>query len=275
MNESEITIIEGEGRHKLVDWRELHRYRDLLFFLVWRDVKTRYAQSVLGIGWAVIQPLFSMVVFTIVFGGLAKVDSDGAPYAVFSFAALVPWTFFSNSLNSSSSSLIASSNLLTKVYFPRLIIPVAPVFAKLVDFGIAFVLLLLMLLWFRIRPNAGILMLPYLIIVMMATAAGMGMWLTALSIKYRDVQYAMAFSVTLLMYAAPVVYPVSAVPQQFLLLYSLFPMAGVIEGFRSALLGTVLMPWDMIAVGSASALVLFVTGAIYFRSMEKTFADVA
>ncbi|MCO5185332.1 MAG: ABC transporter permease [Anaerolineae bacterium] len=275
MNESEITIIEGEGRHKLVDWRELHRYRDLLFFLVWRDVKTRYAQSVLGIGWAVIQPLFSMVVFTIVFGGLAKVDSDGAPYAVFSFAALVPWTFFSNSLNSSSSSLIASSNLLTKVYFPRLIIPVAPVFAKLVDFGIAFVLLLAMLLWFRIRPNAGILMLPYLIIVMMATAAGMGMWLTALSIKYRDVQYAMAFSVTLLMYAAPVVYPVSAVPQQFLLLYSLFPMAGVIEGFRSALLGTVPMPWNMIAVGSVSALVLFVTGAIYFRSMEKTFADVA
>lgn len=275
MNESEITIIEGEGRHKLVDWRELHRYRDLLFFLVWRDVKTRYAQSVLGIGWAVIQPLFSMVVFTIVFGGLAKVDSDGAPYAVFSFAALVPWTFFSNSLNSSSSSLIASSNLLTKVYFPRLIIPVAPVFAKLVDFGIAFVLLLAMLLWFRIRPNVGILMLPFLIIVMMATAAGMGMWLTALSIKYRDVQYAMAFSVTLLMYAAPVVYPVSAVPQQFLLLYSLFPMAGVIEGFRSALLGTVPMPWNMIAVGSVSALVLFVTGAIYFRSMEKTFADVA
>lgn len=270
-----ITIIDADKRQKLIDWAELRHYRDLLFFLVWRDVKTRYAQSVLGIGWAVIQPVFSMIVFTIVFGGLANVDSDGAPYAVFSFAALVPWTYFANSLTSSSSSLIASSNLLTKVYFPRLIIPIAPVIAKLVDFGIAFVLLLLMLVWFQIRPNAGILILPYLIVVMMATAAGMGMWLTALSIKYRDVQYAMTFSVTLLMYAAPVVYPASAVPQQFLLLYSLFPMAGVIEGFRSALLGTVPMPWDMIAVGSLSALVLFVTGAIYFRSMEKTFADVA
>lgn len=273
-NIPDITIIDADERQPLVDWRELRQYRDLFYFLVWRDVKTRYAQSVLGVGWAVIQPLFSMVVFTIVFGGLANVDSDGVPYAVFSYTALVPWTYFSGSLTASSGSLVSSSNLLTKVYFPRIVIPVAPLLSKLVDFGIAFLILIVMLFWFRITPTIGVLFLPFLILLMMLTAGGMGMWLTALSVQYRDVNYAMGFVVQLLMYAAPVVYPASAVPEQFRLLYSLFPMAGVIEGFRSALLGTVPMPWDMIAVGTLSASVIAFTGALYFRRMEAIFADV-
>jgi lipopolysaccharide transport system permease protein len=270
----DLIVIEGEGRQKLINWRELRQYRDLFYFLVWRDIKTRYAQSVLGIGWAVIQPLFSMVIFTIVFGGLANVDSDGVPYAIFSYTALVPWTFFATSLTASSGSLVTSSNLLTKVYFPRLVIPVAPVLSKLVDFAIAFVILIFMLIWYRITPNIGVLMLPGLILLMILTAVGMGMWLTALSVQYRDINYAMGFLVQLLMYAAPVVYSASAVPEQWLPFYSLFPMAGVIEGFRSALLGTVPMPWGMLAIGTASALVIAITGLIYFRRMERIFADV-
>ena len=276
------TIIEGDGRQKLVDWPELWRYRDLFYFLVWRDIKTRYAQSILGVGWAVIQPLFSMVVFTIVFGNFARVSSDGVPYAIFSYTALVPWTYFSTTLTTSSGSLISASNMLSKVYFPRLIIPLAPALSKLVDFAIALLILVAMVLYFNavpdsaavIDPNAGILALPLLILLMMLTATGMGMWLTALAIQYRDINYAMSFFVQLLMYAAPVVYPATSVPEQFRLLYGLFPMAGVIEGFRSALLGTNPMPWDLIAIGAVTAIILFITGTLYFRRMERIFADV-
>ncbi|NCF68147.1 MAG: ABC transporter permease [Chloroflexi bacterium] len=270
----ERTVIDADGKMPLIDWRELRQYRDLFYFLVWRDIKTRYAQSVLGVGWAVIQPVFSMIVFTIVFGRLAQVDSDGVPYAIFSFTALVPWTYFSGALTGASGSLTSASNMITKVYFPRLVIPFAPVLGKLVDFAIAMLLLFGMMAWFRILPTAGVLFLPALILLMMATSAGMGMWLTALSVQYRDINYAMGFLVQLLMYAAPVVYPASAVPEQFRLLYSLFPMAGVIEGFRSALLGTNPMPWDMIGVGAVSALIIFISGAAYFRRMERIFADV-
>jgi lipopolysaccharide transport system permease protein len=270
----ETTVIEAETGWQLIDWRELWRYRDLFFFLVWRDIKTRYAQSVLGVGWAVIQPVFSMVVFTIVFGNLARVSSDGVPYAIFSYTALVPWTYFSGALTTASSSLLASSGMLTKVYFPRLVIPIAPVLSKLVDFAIALVILGGLMLWFRIPPTPWALFLPVLVLLMMLTAAGMGMWLTALAVQYRDVNYAMGFAVQLLMYAAPVVYPASNVPQAFRLLYGVFPMAGVIEGFRSALLGTQPMPWDLLGVGAGVAVVVFLTGALYFRRMEKVFVDV-
>jgi len=270
----ETTVIEADSSWKLADWHELSQYRDLFYFLVWRDVKTRYAQSVLGVGWAVIQPLFSMVVFTIVFGKLAQVDSEGVPYAIFSYAALVPWTYFANSMSGSSSSLVGSAGMITKVYFPRLVIPLAPVLAKLVDFGIAMVLLFMMMAWFRITPTIWALALPILVLLMMLTAAGMGLWFSSLSVQYRDVNYAMGFLVTLLMYAAPVVYPASAVPEAYRPFYGLFPMAGVIEGFRSALLGTNPMPWDLIAVGTVSALVIFLSGLWYFHRMESTFADV-
>ena len=268
-------IIHSEKRQRLINWQELWQYRDLFFFLVWRDIKTRYAQSILGIGWAVIQPVFSMVVFTIVFGRLAEVNSEGVPYAIFSYTALVPWTYFSSSLTSSSSSLITSKNLITKVYFPRLVIPIAPVLAKLIDFGISFLILLGLMVWYGVSPTLGALLVPFFVFLMMLTAAGVGMWLTALSIQYRDIRYGSNFFVQLLMYASPVIYATSAIPERYQILYALNPMVGVIEGFRAVLLGTRVIPWDFLGVGTLMAVVFFISGALYFRSMERYFADVA
>lgn len=269
------TLIESESGWRLINWRELWRYRDLFFFLVWRDIKTRYAQSVIGIGWAVIQPLFSMVVFTVIFGNLAKIDSEGVPYAIFSYTALVPWTYFSSSLNASSASLISSKGMITKVYFPRLIIPIAPVLSKLIDFGIALLILVGMMFWFKTTPTVWAFFLPLLILLMIFTATGMGMWITALAIQYRDVKYGMNFFVKLLMYATPVIYPASNIPEKYQFFYALNPMVGVIEGFRSALLGTNPMPWESIGIGTAVAVFFFITGALYFKRMERIFADVA
>ena len=268
-------IIEPRKGWTFIDWKELVEYRDLFYFLVWRSIKIRYAQSMLGIGWAVIQPFFSMIVFTIVFGSLAKVGSDGVPYALFSFAALVPWTYFANAVTESTNSLVAEANMLSKVYFPRIILPLAAVFAKLVDFVIALLLLFVLMLFHWHAPTWGMLWLPLLILIMMLAAAGIGTWLTALAIQYRDIKYAMTFVVQLLMYAAPVVYPASLVPDGWRWLYALNPMVGVIEGFRSALLGTNPMPWGYIVLGFIVALMLAVTGAFYFRFKEKVFADVA
>ena len=268
------TVNEPKSGWQFVNLRELWEYRDLFYFLVWRDIKARYAQSVLGIGWAVVQPVFTMIVFTIIFGKLARIDSDGVPYAIFSFTALVPWTYFSNSLTESTGSLINASSMLGKVYFPRLIIPMTPLVSKLVDFGIALLLLFGLMAWFKTIPTIWALTLPLLIILMMLTGAGLGMWLTSLAIQYRDIKYGMGFGVRLLMYATPVVYPVSLIPQKYRMLYALNPMVGVIEGFRAALLGTRLMPWDMITAGSVTAIVVAVTGALYFRRMERIFADV-
>lgn len=244
-------------------------------FLILRSIKARYAQSVIGIGWAVIQPLFSMLVFTVIFGKLAKVSSDGAPYALFSFAGLVPWTYFANALTDSTASLISNSSMMSKVYFPRLILPLSAVTAKLVDFAIALMMLFGLMAVYRVAPTSGIVALPVLVLVMVCAAAGAGMWLTALAIQYRDVSYAMGFLVQLLMYAAPVVYPASLVPTQYQMIYALNPMVGVIEGFRAALLGTRPMPWAMIAVGAVAAAVMLVSGALYFRRKERVFADVA
>ncbi len=270
-----VTIIEPQSGWRVVDWREMIAYRDLFTFLVWRGIKIRYAQSAIGIGWAVIQPVFSMLVFTVIFGKLAKVSSDGVPYAIFSFAALVPWTYFSNSLTESTASLVTNANLISKVYFPRLVLPLSAVIAKLVDFTIAMVLLFAMMAWFRIMPGVGILMLPVLMLLMMLAASGLGMWLTAMAIQYRDVKHAVTFVVQMLMYAAPVVYPTSIIPEQYQYLYAINPMVGVIEGFRSALLNARPMPWDFLAIGAVSATVIFVSGAYYFRSKERLFADVA
>jgi lipopolysaccharide transport system permease protein len=270
-----LSVIDAADAGKIFDWHELWRYRDLLYFLVWRDIKTRYSQSVLGIGWAVIQPVFTMVVFTIVFGRLAQISSDGVPYAIFSYTALVPWTYFSTALAGATGSLVSSSSIITKVYFPRLAIPIAPVLAKLIDFAIALLILFIMMLYYQISPTGWVFTLPVLIFLMMLAAAGAGMWLTALALQYRDINYAISFIVQLLMYTAPVVYPASSIPANFQLLYAVNPMVGVIEGFRSAFLGTNPMPWNFVGIGSVSAVIILISGLIYFRRMERFFADVA
>lgn len=269
------TILKNRPGWQALNLRELWQYRDLLYFLVWRDIKSRYAQSVLGVGWAIIQPVFNMLVFTIIFGNLASVSSDGVPYAIFNFAALVPWTYFANALSGAATSLVTSSSMISKVYFPRLLIPLAPALGKLVDFAIAMAILLLLVVWFQVTPNLNVLALPLLVLIMVLVASGAGMWLTALSIQYRDISYALSFIIQMLMYASPVVYSASSVPAQFRLLYGINPMVGVIEGFRSAFLSTNPMPWDLILVAGLSALFLSVSGAFYFRRMERIFADVA
>lgn len=259
----------------MIDWRELVAYRDLFRFLIWREIKVRYAQSAIGIGWAVIQPVCSMIIFTIVFGRLANVSSDGVPYALFSFAALVPWTYFSNAINDGVASLVSETNMLRKIYFPRLLMPLSAVAAKLVDFSIAMVVLAFLMLCYGQRPGLGILLLPFLISIMVVTAAGVSVWLSALAVQFRDVKHAMTFVVQLAMYASPVVYPTSLIPAEYRLLYAINPMVGVIEGFRSALLGTQLMPWSLIGVGCLSATAILLSGLAFFRSKERIFADVA
>lgn len=270
-----MIVIEPRSGWRLIDWKELRDYSDLFFFLVWRGIKVRYAQSAIGIGWAVIQPLASMVVFTVIFGRLVGMESDGEPYAIFAFVALVPWTYFSNALTQATSSLSRDANLISKIYFPRLIIPLSAVAARLVDFGIALIMLAILLLVYGNLPGPGVLLLPLLIVIMVLTAAGLGLWLTALSIQYRDVNYAAGFAVQLLMYAAPVVYPASLIPERYQLLYAFNPMVGVIEGFRAALLGTRDMPWTLISIGMVVAVVIAVSGMFYFRRKEHVFADVA
>lgn len=270
-----VTIIEPRSGWQLVDWRELVQYRDLFLFLVWRGIKVRYAQSTLGIGWAIIQPLFSMIAFTIIFGGLAQIDSDGSPYAIFSFTALVPWTYFANSVTAGTSSLVTNANMISKIYFPRLILPLAEVVAKLIDFSISMLLLFVLMLVFRVPPTLEVYVLPLLILLMMVSAAGIAVWLSALAVQYRDINYGLTFFVQLLMYAAPVVYPTSLIPERFQYAYALNPMVGVIEGFRAALLGTRTMPWDFIAIGTAVSIAITLSGMLYFRSREKLFADVA
>jgi len=268
------TVIEPAYGWRFIGFRELCNYRDLLYFLVKRSIKSLYAQSILGVGWAIIRPVFSMIVFTVVFGNLAKVSSDGVPYAIFSYTALVPWTYFSSSLTSVTGSLVTASGMFTKVYFPRLIIPLTPVLAKLLDFVIALMLVFALMAWFRMSPTIWALALPLLVLIMMLAAFGLGMWLTVLAVQYRDIKYAIGFVVQLLMYASPVVYPTSLIPDKYRLLYGLNPMTGVIEGFRSALLGTNPMPWDLIAVGSGMAILITVSGVLYYRRMECIFADV-
>lgn len=268
------SIIEPSKGWKLIDFQELWRYKDLLYFLTVRGIKARYAQSILGIGWAIIQPLFTTLVFTVVFGGLAKVDSDGMPYILFSYLALWPWNYFSGTLNESANSLVANAGMITKVYFPRLILPLAAIFSKLLDFIISFVVLLGLLIYFQVLPGWQVVFLPLLLIQLLACSLGIGMILSAMAVQYRDVKYALGFIVQLLLYGAPVVYSTTAVPEQYQFLYSLNPMVGVIEGFRAMFLNRS-MSWEWIWPGAIVAGMMFVFGLFYFRRMEKVFADVA
>ena len=253
---------------------EVWEYRELLYFLVWRDIKVRYKQTALGASWAIIQPLFTMIVFSLFFGHLAKMPSDGVPYPLFSFAALVPWGFFANGLSQASNSLVGSSNLITKVYFPRLIIPLASAFSGVIDFLIAFAVLIAMMLYYGLLPTLNVLFLPLFVLLAMVTSLGVGLWLSALNVEYRDVRYIVPFITQFWLFVTPIAYPSSLLPEPWRTLYGLNPMVGVVEGFRWALLGTNTAPGPMIAVSSAAALFILVTGAFYFRRMEKAFADI-
>ncbi len=252
---------------------DLWSYRELLYFLVWRDVKVRYKQTALGAAWAILQPLATMLIFTVVFGRLAKVPSDGVPYPVFAYCALLPWQLFANAVSESSNSVVNNQHLVKKVFFPRLLIPIAPIMTGLVDFAIAFVLLAVMMIHYSIRPGVAVVTVPLFLLLAVATALGIGLWLSALNVQYRDVRHVIPFLVQFWLFATPVGYPSSLVPAKWRLLYGLNPMAGVVEGFRWALLGTRNSPGPMLAVSAAAVTVLVVTGLVYFRRMETTFAD--
>src|SRR5437016_5370492 len=241
-------VIEPRATWKLMDLRECLEYRDLLYFMALRDITVLYKQTILGVAWAVLNPFFSMVVFTVIFGMLLKVPSDGRPYALFSFAALLPWTYFSQSLTGATNSLIQGTNLFTKVYFPRVFVPLVPVLSKLVDFAIAFVMLGFLMVLYRVAPSFNIIFLPLLMLVMMLTSAGIGMLLSALAIQYRDIRHAMNFLIQILMYAAPVVWPASKIPHDLRLVYGLYPMPGVSDGLRASLLNTGPMPTHLICM---------------------------
>lgn len=252
---------------------ELWAYRELLYFLVWRDVKVRYKQTVLGAGWAILQPFFTMIVFSLFFGRLARIPSDGIPYPLFAFAGLVPWVFFANAIGQASESLVANSNLIKKVYFPRLTIPLAAVLSGLVDFAIGFVVLLMLTVWYGVFPPITILFVPVFILLALVTALGVTMWLSAMNVQYRDVRYVIPFLVQFWLFATPVAYPSSLLPEPWKTLYGLNPMVGVVEGIRWALLGTSPAPGLLLLVSGLTAITALVSGAFYFRRMEKSFAD--
>jgi lipopolysaccharide transport system permease protein len=254
--------------------KDLWHYRELLYFLAWRDIKVRYKQTALGAAWAIIQPLFTMLVFTLFFGRLAKVPSDGIPYPLFSYTALLPWQLFAYALTESSNSVVANERLITKVYFPRLVVPLASTLAGFVDFVIAFTLVVGMMIWYGVKPTWAILTLPFFVFLAMATALGVGTWLSALNVQYRDIRYTLNFIVQFWLFASPVAYSSTLVPARWRPFYGLNPMAGVIEGFRWALLGKAQAPGAILWVSVVVVTLILVGGLYYYRRMEKTFADV-
>jgi lipopolysaccharide transport system permease protein len=269
-----VTLIQPSRGWIALNLRDLWEYRELLYFLTWRDIKVRYKQTVLGAAWAILQPFFTMVVFSLFFGKLAGVPSDDIPYPIFSYAALVPWQFFASGLTNATNSLVGGANLLKKVYFPRLVMPISAVLAGGVDFVLAFAVLLGMMLFYGILPTVNAIWLPLLLLLALVTSLGVGLWLTAMNVQFRDVRYAVPFLVQAWMFASPIAYPSSLLDEPWRTLYGINPMVGVVEGFRWALLGTETAPGPIIAVSSVAAIGLLISGAFYFRRMEKTFADV-
>ncbi len=254
---------------------ELWEYRELLYFLAWRDLKVRYKQTILGGTWALLQPIFTMVVFSVFFGKLAQVPSDGLPYPVFAFAALVPWNFFSNALTQASNSLVLDTSMITKVYFPRLIMPTATVVAGLVDFALSFLVLMAMMLFYGIIPGVEVLWLPFFVLLTMITSLGVAYWFAAMNVQFRDVRYVVPFVVQAWLFISPIAYPSSLLSEPWRSIYGINPMAGVVEGFRWALLDTNAAPGPIVAVSAAAALLVLFSGAYYFRRLERTFADLA
>ena len=270
----DITFIQPSTAWTSLGLKELWAYRELLYFLVWRDVKVRYKQTVLGAAWAIIQPFFLMVVFSLFLGRLAKVPSDGFPYPLFTFCALLPWQLFAHALTESSNSLVANERLITKVYFPRLVVPLSAVLGGLVDFAIAFVILLGMMVYYGIVPGWAIITLPAFVLLAILTALGVGLWLSALNVRYRDVRYTINFLIQVWLFATPVAYSSSLIPERWRALYGLNPMAGVVEGFRWALLGKAKSPDALLGVSVVAVITILIGGFYYFRRMEQEFADI-
>lgn len=268
-----VTVIRARAGWQIIDFKELKEYRDLFFFLVWRDIKVLYAQTILGFAWAVLNPLLQIVIFALVFGRVAKIYTDGIPYILFSTVAIVPWAYMSQAMTQSSQSLVQGQQMLGKVYFPRLIFPITPVLARMVDFGISIVIVVCVVFYYRVPLTRNLLLLPLFLVLMMSVSAGVGMWFSAMAIRFRDVRFAMQFVIRLLMYSAPIVYSASSISKPFRMIYSLNPIVCVIEGIRACLLGTP-MPWEYIWPGAVTATILLISGALYFKRMERVFVDV-
>ncbi len=269
----QVSIIRPPRGWELINLRELLEYRDLFYFLVWKDIKAMYAQTILGFGWAILQPLIQILIFTIIFGKVAKIPTDGIPYFLFATVAIIPWTYMSTSMSLSGLSLITGQNMLGKVYFPRLIYPVTPVLTKLVDFGISLLIIVAVMVYYQVAPTMQLLYLPLFILMMMCVPMMAGLWLSSLSIRFRDVRFAMQFVIRMLMYSAPIVYTASSIPETYRFFYSLNPIVGVIEGFRASLLGLP-MPWEYIVPGLVVCIIGMVGGALYFKRMERVIVDV-
>lgn len=269
-----FVVIEPVGSRFSLGLKELWESRELFYFLAWRDMKTRYAQTVVGIGWAIMQPLLTTIIFTVVFSYWAKLPSDGFPYPIFAYSAILPWTLFSRSLERSTLSIVNEGGLIKKVYFPRLIIPVVSTFINFVDFAVGLVILILMMLWYGVWPTWGIIALPAFMVMALATALSVSVWLSAINVKYRDVASVVPLLTQLWMFSSPVLYPSSIVPERFRTFYALNPMAGVIEGFRWALLGKQHPDWTMVMISAAVVSILFLSGVVFFKRLERTFADV-
>jgi lipopolysaccharide transport system permease protein len=268
-----ITIIQPKPGWQLINFSELVEYRDLCFFLVWRNIKVLYAQTILGLSWALLQPLIQIVLFTVVFGKLAKISTEGIPYILFVTVAIIPWTYMSVAMTQSSQSLVTGQNMLGKIYFPRLLFPLTPILARLVDFGISLLLLMIIAFYYRVTPTWNLLFFPLFLIQIMSISFGVGTWLSATAIRFRDVQVALPFAIRMLMYTAPIVYSASSIPDKYRIIYSLNPIVGVVEGFRACLLG-IPMPWLFIWPGFITTGILLISGIFYFKRMESVFVDV-
>jgi len=270
--EQPLVVIEPSRYWVALDLRGLWAYRELLYFLTWRDVKVRYKQTLLGAAWAIIQPLFTMIIFSLLFGRLAGIKSDDIPYPMFAYAGLLPWTFFSNALTASGNSLVGSSSLITKIYFPRIIIPAAAVAAGLVDFALAFLVLIPLMFYYGVSVTPRLLFLPLMVILLTFLSLAIGMWMSALNVKYRDIRYALPFLIQLWMFVSPVIYPASMLGGKLKIVLTLNPLTGIIENFRASLLGRP-MKWSSLAISTAITVVVFIYSAYSFRRMERTFAD--
>jgi len=268
-----LTIIKPSRGWISINFKELWQYKGLLYFLIWRDIKVRYKQTVIGVAWVVFQPLLTMVVFSVLFGQLAKLPSEGIPYPIFTFTALLPWQLFAYAISQSADSLVANKQLITKIYFPRLIIPISAILSGLLDFGVSFLILIGLMFYYQIFPSWAILTLPFFVVLLIATAFSVGLWLSALNVRYRDVRYAIPFLIQLWFFISPVAYSTSIIPEKWQFIFGINPMVGVIEGFRWALLGKEGVSFPLLIISTAIVFIFLLIGLFYFRRMEKTFAD--